>query len=51
MMQQINQKDFLNKTKEVKIGRKKSEWKQVFSNLEKFYKVREEVLNLLKDYT
>ena len=51
MMQQKNQKDFLNKTKEEKIGRKNSEWKQVFTNLEKCFKSREEVLNLLKDFT
>ena len=39
------QKELLNKINEVKIGTKTSEQEKVITNLENFYKSREEVLN------
>ena len=45
------QKVFLNKLIEVKIGRKTFEQKKVITNLENFYKSREEVFNFFRDYT
>ena len=42
---------FLNKLNGVKMGRKTSEQKEVITNLENFYKSKEEVLNFFKDYT
>ena len=45
------QKLFLNKLNDVKMGRKTSEQKEVITNLENFYKSREEVFNFFKDYT
>ena len=44
------QKLFLNKLNDVKMGRKTSEQKEVITNLENFYKSREEVFNFFKDY-
>ena len=44
------QKLFLNKLNEIKMGRKTSEQKEVISNLENFYKCREEVFNFFRDY-
>ena len=41
----------LNKINEVKNGRENSQRKQVISNLEKFYKSRDEIMNLFRDYT
>ena len=45
------QKLFLNKLNDVKMGRKTSEQKEMITNLENFYKSREEVFNFFKDYT
>ena len=45
------QKLFLNKLNDVKMGRKTSEQKEVITNLENFYKSREEVFNFFRDYT
>ena len=47
----VNQKDFLRKINEVTIGKKTSEQKKVVTNLEKFYRSREEVLNFFRDYS
>ena len=41
----------LNKINEVKNGRENSQQKQVISNLEKFYKSRDEIMNLFRGYT
>ena len=44
------QKLFLNELNNVKIGKKTSEQKEMITNLENFYKSREEVFNFFKDY-
>ena len=48
---QEKQKKLLKKINKVKIGGKTSEQEKVVTNLENFYKSREEVLNLFRDYT
>ena len=45
------QEGFLKKLNEVKIGKKTDEQKEVSNNLVKFYRSREEVINLFGDYT
>ena len=45
------QEGFLKKLNEVKIGKKTDEQKEVRNNLVKFYRSREEVINLFGDYT
>ena len=45
------QEGFLKKLNEVKIGKKADEQKEVINNLVKFYRSREEVINLLRYYT
>ena len=45
------QTKFLTKLTEVKLGREKAEQKEVITNLENFYKSREEVFNFFRDYT
>ena len=45
------QNKFLNKLSIIKIGKKTVKQKETSNNLEKFYKSREEVINLFKDYT
>ena len=45
------QNEFLNKLSFIKIGKKTPEQKEVITNLENFYKSREEVFNFFKDYT
>ena len=44
------QNNFLKKLNEVKMGNKTIEQRETISNLEKFYKSREEVINLFRDY-
>ena len=44
------QNEFLKKLNEVKMGNKAIEQRETISNLEKFYKSREEVINLFRDY-
>ena len=44
------QEGFLKKLNEVKIGKKTDEQKEVINNLVKFYRSREEVINLFGDY-
>ena len=51
MTQKKKQKELLNKINEVKIGRKTPEQEKVITNLENFYKSREEVFDFFKDYT
>ena len=41
----------MNKLNHVKIGKKTSEQKEVFTSLEKFYLSREEVFNFYENYT
>ena len=48
---QEKQKLFLNKLNNVKIGKRMSKQKEVITNLENFYKSREEFFNFFKDYT
>ena len=45
------QTNFLTKLTEVKLDREKAEQKEVITNLENFYKSREEVFNFFRDYT
>ena len=45
------QKELLNNINKVKIGGKNSEQEKVVTNLENFYKSREEVFNFFRDYT
>ena len=45
------QKQFLNKLNDVNVGKKTPEQKKVITNLENFYKSREEVFNFFKYYT
>ena len=44
------QNNFLKKLNEVKMGNKTIEQRETISNLEKFYKSREEVINFSNDY-
>ena len=44
------QNNFLKKLDEVKMGNKTIEQREAISNLEKFYKSREEVFNFFRDY-
>ena len=44
------QNEFLNKQSNIKIVKKTVEQKETISNLEKFYKSREEVINSFRDY-
>ena len=44
------QNEFLNKLRNIKIGKKTTEQKEVIKNLEKFYLSREEVINFFRDY-
>ena len=44
------QNNFLKKLNEVKMGNKTIEQRETISNLEKFYKSREEVINFFRDY-
>ena len=45
------QNKFINKLNNIKIGSKNTEQKEVTTNLEKFYKSREEVINFCRDFT
>ena len=45
------QKNFLNKLNDVKMGRKTPKQKERITNLENFYKSREEVFSFFRDYT
>ena len=44
------QNEFLSKLNNIKIGKKTIEQKETINNLEKFYKSRQEVINLFRDY-
>ena len=44
------QNNFLKKLDEVKMGNKTIEQREAISNLEKFYKSKEQVINLFRDY-
>ena len=44
------QNEFLKKLNEVKMGKKTIGQKEMINNLEKFYKSKEEVINLFRDY-
>ena len=44
------QNEFLNKLSDIKIGGKNTEQKKVVTNLENFYKFREEVIKFFRDY-
>ena len=44
------QNNFLKKLNEVKMGNKTIEQRETISNLEKFYKYREEAINFFRDY-
>ena len=44
------QNKFINKLNNIKIGSKNTEQKEVTTNLEKFYKSREEVINFFRDF-
>ena len=44
------QNNFLKKLNEVKMGNKTIEQREAISNLEKFYKSKEQVINLFRDY-
>ena len=41
----------MNKLNSLKIGRKTPEQKEIITNIENFYKSREEVFNFFRDYT
>ena len=49
-MQKINKIIFLEKLNEVKIGNKTIEPRETISNLEAFYKSREEIINFFRDF-
>ena len=49
-MQKINKIIFLEKLNEVKIGNKTIEQRETISNLEAFYKSREEIINFFRDF-
>ena len=44
------QNNFLKKLDEVKMGNKTIEQREAISNLEKFYKSKEQVIKLFRDY-
>ena len=44
------QNNFLKELNKVKMGNKTIEQRETISNLEKFYKSREEVINFFRDY-
>ena len=44
------QNNFLKKLNEVKMGNKTIEQRETISNLEKFYKSKEQGINLFRDY-
>ena len=44
------QNNFLKKLDEVKMGNKTIEQREAISNLEKFYKSKEQGINLFRDY-
>ena len=44
------QNQFLNKLRNVKIGKKTTEPKNIINNLKNFYNSREEVINFFRDY-
>ena len=44
------QNEFLNKLRNIKIGKKTPEQKETINDLEKFYNSREEVINYFRDY-
>ena len=44
------QNNFLKKLNEVKMGNKTIKQREMINNLEKFYKSREEVINIFRDY-
>ena len=44
------QNEFLNKLRNICIGKKIPKQKEVINNLEKFYNSREEVINFFRDY-
>ena len=44
------QNQFLNKLRNVKIGKKTTELKNIINNLKNFYNSREEVINFFRDY-
>ena len=44
------QNEFLNKLRNIKIGKKTPEQKEIINDLEKFYNSREEVINYFRDY-
>ena len=45
------QNGFLNRLKNIKIGRKTPEQEKIINNLERFYVSRQEVINFLRNYT
>ena len=50
MIQKINKIIFLEKLNEVKIGNETIEQRETISNLETFYKSREEIINFFRDF-
>ena len=44
------QNEFLNKLRNIYVGKKTPKQKEVINNLEKFYNSREEVINFFRDY-
>ena len=44
------QNEFLNKLRNIYVGKKTLKQKEVINNLEQFYKSREEVINFFRDY-
>ena len=44
------QNEFLNKLRNIYVGKKTLKQKEVINNLEKFYNSREEVINFFRDY-
>ena len=45
------QNEFLNKLRNIYIGKKTLKQRETISNLEKFYNSRKEVINFFRDYT
>ena len=44
------QNEFLNKLRNIYVGKKTPKQKEVINNLEKFYNSREEAINIFRDY-
>ena len=44
------QNEFLNKLRNIYVGKKTLKQKEVINNLEKFYNSREEAINIFRDY-